>query len=259
MCIEYRNRLDIEGENDEIIRFLNDIIGEPEINAAFIDNSYSDDKTIQLLNELRSKQPVCVTTRKIMPMSDKELLWNRWFDNDFDIDLADVEFALKTLKENRSLNKIDPIYWNSENNVPITFLNYASKKYKLKFIFTYDSWEQEIYVQHKIENGENIITFDEDTELVFNYLMGDDWESELLCHCENLMFSFSGSDQVADGIFEKLYDNAKKEDLEEITTQFIVSLLYYSSYSSDASLVMSISVIIDILEKRGYLNAKLLQ
>lgn len=211
------NSIDIRGKKSEVIRFLGDLIGKPQVIYSSLLNlsAESDYEMLGELEALREEEPERVTYSKILPQPDSVLLgrepWYEWRCNNWGVKWDIGELSTCTIED--AIN--DPIC-NSEDDFcvsfgyetpwspPEAFFCYASTKYDVNITMLSEEPGVMLYQKILIANGNRIYEIDTENELIFHYMSDYSIEDALNYYLE-VFYQNIASDDYED--YDYVIDN----------------------------------------------------
>lgn len=211
------NIVEVKGKKEEVVRFLNDLIGKPQILRINAKNlkATSEEGVLVELEALRQENSECLTYCKIMPQPDNVLLGDEdWYD--WRLEHWGVKWDIAELSVKDMLSVInDPI--NEDENefhtcfdystpwaAPEEFFRFATLKYNVEILLSSAESGMCIYQIREIKEGVSSLILDTECELIWQYETGDSIPECLYYYLEPGLGELVAEDGDYDDITEAL-------------------------------------------------------
>ena len=202
--------VEVRGERDELLRFVNDIIGKRQVLGSEIEGykNMSKEELLKAVKEMEDKQNDVATYSKILPQPPEvitgELDWYSWrlskWGVKWDMD-DDVTNTLLEVKETLQKDPDSDVFWfdyETPWSYPDKFFEAVSYYYDLTLLVTAIEPGAGMFQEVEYENGEGSILVDEDSEVEFRF------------HCQRGSFDYALQE-----VKDRLEDLASEANMEK--------------------------------------------
>ncbi len=228
---EYLNEFTIKGKKQEIIRFLEDLIGTSPCTIHDIPctSNQTEDEILKNIKRLEVILPKVVTYSRILPLSPEQILGKKpsfYGDkNEYDIQFPkyQIESFITSIYFSKKPTNEVTLHFSAFTTLGKLFLKVASIKYNLTFIYQSQNKEKKYYYQSYFINGNESNITTADNELVF-YCALNGWQITPLfsSFCMNFLFFVMQEECLSQkSTLQSLFKVIKDTSFEEFFYDFI--------------------------------------